>query len=147
LGFWSIHNSGIGVGDFNGDGRLDIVTVGRDAITTNPVLSVFLQTTLNVLPTYINFGYVNAGTTSPPQTVTLTNIGNSNVSIGPLHIFGRSSDFKGDSTCTTLAPGASCTITGTFTPKFQGNFSASVQVSYKGAVGSPQIIEIVGTGD
>jgi hypothetical protein len=141
------YNSGIGVGDFNGDGRLDIVTLGQDVITGNPVLSVFLQTTLNVLPTYINFGYVKAGTTSPPQTVTLTNIGNSNVSIGPPNIIGGSSAFKGDSNCSTLTPGFSCTITGTFSPKFKGTFSAQVQVSYKGAVGSPQIIEIVGTGD
>lgn len=135
------------VGDFNGDGKLDVVDINTDENTGSEVLSVFLQSALSVSSFEVNFGTVKVGSSSPPQTVTLTNIGNSTLSIGPPNIIGGSSAFKGDSNCSTLTPGFSCTITGTFSPKFKGTFSAQVQVSYKGAVGSPQIIEIVGTGD
>jgi hypothetical protein len=140
-------NSGTGVGDFNGDGRLDIVTLGRDEITGASVLSVFLQTALNISPTYLNFGAVKVGTQSAPQTVTLTNIGNSTVSVRPIQVFGDIADFNGYSNCSNLGPGASCTMTGTFNPKSKGRLVASVEMKYSGTLGSPQFIEIEGTGD
>jgi len=90
---------------------------------------------------------VKVGTSSPPQTVTLTNIGNKTVSVGTIRVSGDTADFKGSSNCGALAPGSSCVITGTFTPKSVGTFSATVQVSYTGTVGSPQYIEVTGYGN
>src|SRR5579872_37913 len=134
-----------GVGDFNNDGRLDTVS-GRFSQQVF-TLEIFLQTALNISPTFLNFGTVKVGTTSAPQTVTLTNIGNKNLYIGPIQVSGDTTNFKGTSNCGNLAAGLSCIITGTFTPSSQKTFSASVQVNYIGTVGSPQVIEVTGTGD
>jgi hypothetical protein len=73
------------------------------------------------------------GASSPPQTVTLSNL-------APATSSKKSNCGKG------LAKGASCTITVTFTPQTAGTFSPWINVSYKGAVGSPQTIQLSGTG-
>jgi hypothetical protein len=69
---------------------------------------------LSLSTTQVDFGGQSMNTTSPARTVTLTNTGNA-----PLTVSGfTSSDaqFAGTSTCGTLAPGASCTLSLIFTP-------------------------------
>ncbi len=127
------------IGDFNNDGMLDV-------ITGNGFL--LLQTTASLSPTSFTFGNQNVGTSTAPQTATLSNLGNSALVINAIRLAGTgSTNFAQTDDCgSSLAAGASCTITVTFAPKAGGTFLPWVNVSYKGAVGSPQKIALVGTG-
>jgi hypothetical protein len=133
----------IAAGDFNRDGRLDFVTldywVGQ--------VSVFLQTTAQVSSTSLAFGDQSINTTSPPQTLTLTNIGSAAITVSGITITGsNSSDFAQTNTCgTSLAAGASCAINVTFTPNETGSLAATLNIS-DSAVGSPQTVSLTGTG-
>lgn len=72
-----------------------------------------------VVPNALTFPDTLIGNSSQPQTVTLTNTGTG--ALGNINI-SSSGDFQVNSSCpTSMAPGASCTFTVTFTPTFQGN--------------------------
>jgi len=143
-------SSGDGVvawGDFNGDGKLDAVTFVQDLITAKPIMSVLLQTNLGVSQTIISYGPITVGTSST-QTSVLTNIGTTTVNLNSIGFTIPSPSFTLGNGCgTSLAPGASCTLTLTFTPPKKGALSAKVRISYSGTVGNPQYIEMSGTGN
>jgi len=127
------------IGDFNNDGLLDIITGSG---------FLLLQTTASLSPTSLSFGDQNVGTSSAPQTVALSNLGTSKLVIEGIELAGTgSANFIQKNNCRKgLAKGASCTITVTFTPQAAGTFSPWINVSYTGAVGSPQMIQLSGTG-
>jgi len=93
--------------------------------------------------TNLTFAPQNVGTTSAPQTVTLTNTGSA-----PLEIFAiaPTGNFAQTNTCpSTLAAGANCTISVTFTPAAAGNLYGSVTIA-DSAANSPQTITLGGVG-
>jgi hypothetical protein len=93
--------------------------------------------------TSLDFGNQNLNTTSPPQTVTLTNSG-----AGPLTIMSisASADFAQSNDCgASVAEGAQCTISVTFTPATAGTRTGAVTIT-DNAVDSPQTISLTGTG-
>jgi len=128
----------IAAADFNRDGRLDLAT-------NSSVLLQAPAVTLN--PTSLAFGNQNVGTTSPSQSVTLTNTGSLSFTISAVSITGTNpADFSQTNNClVTLAPGSTCTITVTFDPTTSGARSASVSIT-DNAPGSPQTIALNGTG-
>jgi hypothetical protein len=101
---------------------------------------------LALSPPSLDFGSVAVGSTSAPQTVTVTN--NGTVAASFLDPFGFTirgadpKDFGEQSSCgTSLAPQASCTVAVTFTPKASGarkgiflvrQGAASVQIPLSG---------------
>jgi hypothetical protein len=127
-----------GIGDFNNDGMLDLITDGG---------FLLLQTTAGVSPTSLAFGNQNVSAKSSPQNVTLINVSTGALAIHKISIIGSDSgDFHQANECgSSLAAGASCTITVTFAPKVGGALSASLNVTYQG-VGSPQQVALSGTG-
>lgn len=140
-------NGIIGWGDFNGDGKLDAVTFAQDLITLKPILSVLLQTNLAVSQTIISYGTVKVGTSSV-QTSVLTNVGSAAVNLSSIAFTSPSPSFTLSNGCgTSLATGASCSLTLTFTPQKNGALSAKVRISYPGGVGNPQYIEMTGSGN
>ena len=105
---------------------------------------------VSLSPTSLSFGNQEVNTTSAVQPVTLTNSGNAALTIHSIGLSGpNSADFHKQQTCpsgsSTLAAGASCTISVTFTPKAEGNLSASLAIS-DNASGSPQSVTLSGTG-
>jgi len=83
------------------------------------------------------------GTTSPPQPVTLQNIG-----LGTLNIvnIAASGDFAQTNNCgSSVSPGASCTISVTFTPTVDGTRTGQVTLT-DNAADSPQLISLTGLG-
>jgi len=126
------------IGDFNNDGWMD-------AITGDGCL--LLQTTVGLSPASLAFGNQNVGTTSPPQPATLTNVGSSALPIKRIGINGANRrDFAQTNNCgSSLPAGSSCQIQVTFTPRQQGQRSASLFVSYHGKA-SPQTVSLTGTG-
>jgi hypothetical protein len=100
-------------------------------------------------PSTLTYATQDVGTTSAPQIITLTNTGDS-----PLFINGERHggldplDFNiTDDQCvgTTIAAGASCTLTAVFNPTATGNRTATLTVTDT-APDSPQVITFNGTG-
>jgi hypothetical protein len=128
----------LGAGDFNQDGRLDLVVSE----------GVLVQTTAQVSTFSVSFGNQNDGTTSTSQSVTLTNLASSELMLNSVAITGTNSgDFAIQSnTCGTAVPaGTSCTVGITFTPAAKGARSASLLFT-DGATASPQMVALTGTG-
>jgi FG-GAP-like repeat/Abnormal spindle-like microcephaly-assoc'd, ASPM-SPD-2-Hydin/Protein of unknown function (DUF1573) len=100
-------------------------------------------------PTSLNFGTVGVGASSTPQNVILTNTNTvSSMTISSVTMTGNDpSDFSQTNNCgKSLAAGASCTITVTFTPQATGSRTASLSVADSGGGGS-QTVALSGTGD
>jgi hypothetical protein len=96
--------------------------------------------------TGLTFATQLAGTTSPAQSVTLSNTGTVALSISSIGITGADhNDFTQTHTCAaSLAPAASCTINITFTPTGVGSRTALLSVK-DNAPGSPQTVSLSGT--
>jgi hypothetical protein len=105
---------------------------------------------VSLSPSSLSFGSQAVGSTSAPQSVTLTNSGTAALSISSIAISGTNAgDFTESDNCppssSTLAAGASCTVNVTFSPGAAGSRAASVRVS-DNASDSPQSVALSGTG-
>jgi hypothetical protein len=98
-------------------------------------------------PTGLTFPNQAVGTTSAPETLTLTNTGNATLTITSIQVTGTNSgDFAETNTCGTTVPaGGNCTINVTFTPMATGTRTAAVSIT-DNAVGSPQSAGLTGVG-
>lgn len=99
---------------------------------------------VTVSPTSLSFGQLPLGETSQPKTVTLTN--NQKVTLSFTSIlttgdFALSSNKCGKS----IAAGATCTVTVTFTPTAAGARSGKLTFT-DSASNSPQVVSLAGTG-
>jgi hypothetical protein len=101
-------------------------------------------------PPGLNFGSQPVGSSAPPQSVVLKNVGNADLLITGVGISGvNNGDFSQINNCplvpTPLPAGSSCTITVTFTPSLPANEIAAVSVS-DNLSGSPHTAALTGTG-
>jgi hypothetical protein len=131
----------LAAGDFNGDGKIDIVGLyglkGSIITLLNTGVVSFSPTTP------LDFRNQTVGTTSPPLAVTLTNTGSTDLKITSMT---ASAEFAVKSSCgAAVAPSANCTITATFTPTQQGTVQGTIAI-IDGASSKPQVIELSGTG-
>jgi len=105
--------------------------------------------TVTLTPGSLTFASTKDGTNSAPQVVTLKNTGTTTLDIvsGGITISGAdASAFSETTTCaSTLAAGASCTISVTFAPKTIGTLTAALSVT-SNATGSPQKVTLTATG-
>ena len=81
-------------------------------------------------------------TSSPQQTVTLTNIGDADLVVTQV---SSTVDYKMTHDCATLAPSAHCTLTITFSPVFVGPRPGRVSLFIAGVV-TPLQINLTGNG-
>lgn len=108
--------------------------------------SAFGQATAVLSPTSINFGPVQAGHSSNPQNVTLSNTGNATLTITSITLTGTNpTDYQiSANTCgSSLAAGKQCTITLVFKPTRTGIRKANLSVA-DNASGSPQTVALSG---
>jgi len=110
-------------------------------------------TVISFSPTSLNFGTQTLKTSSPPQTITVTNVSSASVAFSKISVTGsRVSSFviQSNSTCPlatgSLGAGASCTVNVVFTPQLKGALNANVTAIDAGG-GSPQNVPMSGTGD
>jgi hypothetical protein len=98
------------------------------------------------VPAAYAFGAQTVGVASGPQAFTLTNTGGTAVAISGV-VSSNAAEFQiSSSTCTgSIAAGANCMFSLTFTPSAAGGRSTSVSVTSTGT-GSPQAIAVTGTG-
>jgi len=127
---------GFGMGDFNGDGRFDLVVNGG---------ILYLQTSVTASPSSVDFGEQTVGAKSA-QTVTLTNLNSSAVKVDAIGISGiNSQDFSETHKCKSLPAQGSCNVKVTFKPQAIGDRSASLNVAYRDK-SSPLAVPLSGIG-
>jgi len=120
----------------NAPGNPHVITLSGTAVA-GPAPEAFLS---NSTP---DFGQQLAKTTSSAKSLTLANTGNAALSITGITISG---DFAQTNTCgSSVAAGANCTISVTFSPQAAGAQAATVTVS-DNAHGSPHSTIVIGTG-
>ena len=98
------------------------------------------------MPPPLTFDSQALGTQSSPQTATITNIGNSSVTISNVTVARSHPVSRIDHCFTTLPAGGQCTITVSFAPNGHGSSAASTSTFTSNAVGSPQRFPMYGTG-
>jgi hypothetical protein len=101
--------------------------------------------TLGINPTILSFGNVTTGTSSPSQNVTITNTGNSNVSISQITLNGAGYSMTGGSAPVTLSPSQNLTLIIRFNPTSAGTVNGSLSIA-SNATGSPALLSLSGTG-
>jgi len=100
--------------------------------------------TVALSPTSLNFAAQIVGSTSPGQSVTLTTSGSGTLAI--VSISTTTSDFGASNNCgNSVAGGATCTITVTFTPTAAGGRAGTIVIASNAANGT-QMVSLSGPG-
>jgi Pro-kumamolisin, activation domain/Abnormal spindle-like microcephaly-assoc'd, ASPM-SPD-2-Hydin len=135
-------------------GALTATLSVADNATTSPQTAALKGTataatpTVSLTPKTIKFPNTKLGSTSTAHVVTLKNTGSGTLTINSsgITITGTgASSFTKTTTCgTTVAAGASCTISVSFKPATGGTLAATLNVA-DNATGSPQTVALSGT--
>ncbi|MBU6378578.1 MAG: choice-of-anchor D domain-containing protein, partial [Gammaproteobacteria bacterium] len=126
-------------------------TTGSTATTGSPITLKLAGTgvtpVIEVSPTSLAFGEQVVNVTSAGRAVAVKNSGTAPLAINGITVSGADgSQFAQTNTCgTSVAAGASCTVTVTFRPTTAGAKSASITIEHD-AVGSPSTVSLAGTG-
>jgi hypothetical protein len=97
-------------------------------------------------PTSLSFGNKVVGVTSAAKTVTLTNTGNLTLNISSITISGDFALKPSTKPCgSTVAVGANCKISATFTPTQLGTRTGNITIT-DNASNSPQMVPLSGKG-
>lgn len=124
------------------------LTVTDDA-ANSPQLVILAGagTYVKLAPPSIAFGQLQVGTQSSARPITLTNMSKVALNLSGIGLTGvNAGDFAQGSTCgPSVAPGANCSISVTFTPTAKGPRTAAVSISDDGG-SSPQTVLMTGTG-
>jgi hypothetical protein len=97
---------------------------------------------LNVNPSGLTFAGTTVGSSSATQTVSVTNSGTTSATVSGVSATG---DFSQTNNCSTLAVGASCTVTVKFTPTTSGTRTGTVSIT-SNANNSPTTVSLSGSG-
>jgi len=126
--------------------RIGTITVTDDATGSPrvvPLGGIGVAPSVFLSRTGLSFSNQGIGITSAPQTVTLTNIGNAPLTISSVAVSG---DFAETNTCgASVAAGANCEISVTFTPTATGTRSGTLTIT-DDAAGSPHVVPLLGGG-
>jgi hypothetical protein len=102
---------------------------------------------VSLSPTSLAFASQPVEMTSAPQSVILSNTGNTALAITSLAVTGANAgDYSETGNCgSSIAAGANCTIAVLFTPSAGGAGTAALSIA-DNATGSPQSVSLSGTG-
>ena len=140
-----LEGSFLAVGDFNGDHQPDLVATNDGGESPSSSVVTLLNTgVVSFSPTMpVRFPFQLVGTTSPPQTITLTNNGSRALSISSISV---KREYQVKSSCgSSVASGASCTLDVTFSPSTQGMDGGNIYIR-DSASSKPQVIELRAAG-
>ena len=102
---------------------------------------------LSVSPKSVNLGKVISGSTSTAKTIIVKNTGLSDLGISSVTLGGNDpSRFTRTNSCSTLAKGASCGITVSFSPASIGARSATLTIVSNAPRNGTVIVKLAGTG-
>jgi sugar lactone lactonase YvrE len=125
----------------------DNATAGStQAVTLNGTGTAVLVPLATLSPTTLTFPSTTVGVAATSLPITLSNPGTAALTITSISVTNTSAGFGEANTCgSSLAAGASCTITVSFTPTAAGALAGSISVT-DNATGSPQTVSLTGTG-
>jgi Beta-propeller repeat/Abnormal spindle-like microcephaly-assoc'd, ASPM-SPD-2-Hydin len=125
------------------NGTLTITDSASNSSQTISLTGTGTAPVITVSTTALTFSTQVLGSTSAPQSVTVSNTGNAAASLSSITAGG---DFAQTNNCgTSLAPSASCTVNVTFTPTASGTRTAALTITDNDP-GSPQTVLLTGTG-
>jgi hypothetical protein len=123
------------------------IVVNNNTIEPAPTISLSGAGTVPAVtftPPTLTFGPQKIQTTSPSQSITLTNTGAANLNLGSVSIWGQ--NFSETNDCpSTIAAGDGCTINVKFTPLSVGAIEDTLTAS-DDAGNSQQFAKLDGTG-
>ncbi len=128
----------------NASGSISIDSDASASPMTIALSGTGTQPQWSVLPTSVNFGNVNVGSNSS-QNVTVTNSGNTALTISSATLSGQGFSINGLALPQTISAGASTTFAAQFAPASAGSAAGSISVS-SNASGSPATIALSGAG-
>lgn len=124
-----------GTGGYSGNGGSIAESIWNVYVAGTPTVSLSSAS--------LSFGSQTLGTTSAPQTVTVTNTGTAPLNSAGL---GVSGEFTQNNTCGPPVPvGGSCTFTLRFEPTVIGPQTGNLTL-FNDGLDSPQVITLTGTG-
>jgi len=128
-------------------GNISIVSNAPTSPTSVALSGTGIAATLNlnISPTSLSFGSITTSTFSSPQNVTITNTGNSNVTISQISVTGAGYSITGGGAPVTLSPLQTLTLTALFSPTVAGSVNGSISI-VSNANGSPASVSLSGTG-
>jgi hypothetical protein len=101
--------------------------------------------TLSISPTSLSFGNVTTSTSSATQNASITNTGNSSVTISQITLSGSGYSMTGGSAPVALSPSQKLTLTMRFSPTVAGSVNGGISI-VSNATGSPGTVTLSGTG-
>jgi hypothetical protein len=124
--------------------NLNIVDTENGVVTTHVVALTGSTSTVQLSVSSLTFVTQSIGTTSAPQTVTVTNVGTQPLTISSVV---ASSDFGESDNCTKapLQPNTNCVINVTYSPTTAGSALGALTIT-DNVPGSPQVVLLSGTG-
>ncbi|HEY6769281.1 MAG TPA: FG-GAP-like repeat-containing protein [Candidatus Sulfotelmatobacter sp.] len=133
----------VAAGDVSGDGKVDVLAGNFGSGDVSVLINQSPAAAMSASATKLTFGNVQVSGSSAPQSVTLTNKGNTILNIGSIT---TSADYGMSTTCgSTLASQGTCTITITFSPTYPGLINGELTIT--GSVtGDFLIVPLTGTG-
>lgn len=108
------------------------LTVQQDggASATAALAGTGVEATAVLSDSALDFGGVELGASSPPQTVTVSNDGSADLTVGAVEISGDNGDFSTDGGCDgdVVPVGGTCQVEVTFTPAALGLRAATLTI-------------------
>jgi hypothetical protein len=116
------------------------------AMGATPTPTPTATTSMVAMPVQINFGDVDASSSSKPHKVSIVNKGTANAMVGTVSVPAGFAIVAGTDLCSnqTVTPKKACTMMLQFSPSFPGAVSGSVLVPYNGA--APATVGVAGNG-
>jgi hypothetical protein len=118
----------------NAGGTTNTVSLSGTGTAPGPVL--------NATPASLSFAGTVVGSSAAAQTVTVTNSGTTSATVSGVAVTG---DFSQTNNCSTIAVGASCTVTVAFRPTAAGSRTGTMTVT-SNANNSPTTVTLTGSG-
>ena len=125
-------------------GTLIISDTENGAPVSHVVALTGSTSTVQLSASSLDFGSQSIGVTTAPQTITVTNVGSSALTVSAIV---ASSDFGETNTCTKapLQPSTNCVINVTYTATTSGPSLGALSIT-DNVPGSPQVVFLNGTG-
>jgi hypothetical protein len=143
----TINTAGLGGGSHTITAKATDVSGGTQSIAQTFSAGYVGAPIAQVNPTSLSFGSQTVGVITPAKAITLSNTGSGPLTVNGVSITGaNSSVFVQSSNCgSSVAGGASCTISVTFAPSAAGSSIGTLSIS-DNVSGSPQTVSLSGTG-
>ncbi|GEM_PF-798993 len=133
----------VAAADFNNDSKTDLVVVSDLTYQVTTLLNTGSAIFSPTSP--LTFSRQLIGTTSAPQTVTITNSGTTAMTFSSVTPSGPPFRMTANTCSGSLAPGAQCSITAEFSAKTMGTVSGGITINDSAST-KPQFVELIGVG-